>query len=556
VISRRQVLQGGGLVAAGVLVAACGGSGSRLAPNTQTVGHTDINPQPRDRVRDGGVLRMPLSALPDNFNYNQYDGSSTTTLDISRAVLPYPFVATADGGMRLNTDFFTSIEVTSRSPQAVTYTIHPKATWSDGTPVNWRDLQAMWRALNNTNPAYLVAGTVGYSDIASVTRGVDDKQAVVTFARPFGEWRTLFDPFTPASVNSSPHAFNTAWKTGMPVSAGPFAVASVDQTSHTVTLKRNPRWWGTQPKLDQILYRGMDLSAAPDALANNEIDLYETGSSIDSYRRGQATAGAQIRNAPSRTYNCLILNGASGAPLADPRIRRAVHQAIDRAALTERLVGGMIHNQATDGNHIYVPGDKAYRDNSDALPFDRAAANRALDELGWIRAGATRTKDGKPLRVRVVYFNADTNTLVAQTVQNHLGAIGVDAQLTSVAGTEIGTTVSTGNFDIAVMGWGSTTTPLSSSVGLFQTPSGNNVRQNYGRVSDPRIDELFTQAIAELDDERRAALGNQIDRLIWQEAHTVPLYPRPGTVVVRANLANFGAPGLAEKDYINSGFLK
>jgi peptide/nickel transport system substrate-binding protein len=556
VITRRQALQGGGLIAASVLAAACGGTGGRLTPNSQAVGHTDINPQPRDRVRDGGVLRIPLSALPDNFNYNQYDGSSTTTLDISRAILPYPFVATADGGMRLNTDYFTSIEVTSRSPQVVTYTIHPKATWSDGTPVSWRDLQAMWRALNNTNPAYLVAGTVGYSDITSVSRGTDDKQAVVTFSRPFGEWRTLFDPFTPASLNSSPQAFNTAWKTGVTVSAGPFTVASVDQTSHTITLKRDPKWWGTPPKLDQILYRGMDISAAPDALANNEIDFYETGSSIDSYRRGQATAGAQIRNAPSRIYNCLILNGAPGAPLADLRVRRAVHQAVDRAALTQRLVGAMIPNPATDGNHIYVPGDKAYRDNSDALPFDRAAANRALDELGWVRTGAVRTKDGKPLRVRVVYFNADTNTLVAQTVQNHLGQIGVDAQLTSVAGTEIGTTVSTGNFDVAVMGWGSTTTPLSSSVGLFQTPSGSNVRQNYGRVSNPRIDELFTQAIAELDDDRRAELGNQIDRLIWQEAHTVPLYPRPGTVVVRSNLANFGAPGLAEKDYLNAGFVK
>jgi peptide/nickel transport system substrate-binding protein len=556
VITRRRALQGGGLIAASALLAACGARGGTLPSDSQAVGHTDINPQPRDRVRDGGTLRMPLSGLPDNFNYNEYDGSSVTVIDLSRATLPYPFVATADGGMRLNTDFFTSIEVTSQAPQVVTYTVHPKATWSDGTPVNWRDFEAMWRALNNTDPAYLVAGTVGYSDIASVTRGADDKQAVVTFARPYGEWRGLFDPFTPASLNSSPQAFNTAWKTGMPVTAGPFTIASVDRTSQTITLKRDPRWWGTPPKLDQILYRGMDLAAAPDALANDEIDFFETGSSIDSFRRAQSTPGVQIRNAPSRTYNCLILNGAPGAPLADLPVRRAVHQAVDRAALTQRLVGGMIPNAATDGNHIYVPGDKAYRDNSDALPFDRAAANRALDELGWVRGGALRQKAGKTLRLRIVYFQADTNTLVAQTIQNHLNQIGVDAQLVSMPGNQIGTTISTGNFDIAVTGWGSTTTPLSSSVGLFQSPSGNNVRQNYGRISSPRIDELFTRAIAELDDGKRADLGNQIDRLVWAEAHTIPLYPRPGTVAVRTNLANFGATGLAEKNYVNAGFVK
>ncbi|MDT7642086.1 MAG: glutathione transport system substrate-binding protein, partial [Pseudonocardiales bacterium] len=73
--------------------------------------------------------------------------------------------------------------------------------------------------------------------------------------------------------------------------------------------------------------------------------------------------------------------------------------------------------------------------------------------------------------------------------------------------------------------------------------------------ADPRIDALFTQAIAELDDAKRAELGNQIDRLIWQEAHSVILYAWPGAVAVRANLANFGAFGFADADYLNAGFV-
>jgi peptide/nickel transport system substrate-binding protein len=36
----------------------------------------------------------------------------------------------------------------------------------------------------------------------------------------------------------------------------------------------------------------------------------------------------------------------------------------------------------------------------------------------------------------------------------------------------------------------------------------------------------------------------------------VILYPRPGAVAVRSNLANFGAFGFADWDYINAGFVK
>lgn len=556
-INRRGLLQGGGLLAASLLLAACGPGGrDTLVPNTQSLGHTDINPRPRDQVREGGTLRLPLGGLPNNFNYNELDGSTTDVIDISRATLPYPFVATADGGLRLNPDFLASASVTSTAPQVVTYTINPRATWSDGTPITYRDFVAYWQALNGGNPAYQVAGTTGYSDITSVTRGTDDKQAVVTFGTPFGEWQGLFDPFAPASLTSTPQAFNTAWKDNLPVTAGPFTVASVDRTGQTVTLERDPKWWGTPAKLDRIVYRVTDPAAQADALANNELDYYEIASSVDLFRRAQATSGATVRNAPSRIFNCLILNGSPGAPMADRGVRRAVFQGIDRASITDRLIGSTVPGAQPDGNHIYVPGSTPYRDNAGALPFDPAAANQALDRLGWVRTGATRQKDGKPLSLRLLLFEADTNALVAKTVQNQLAQIGVTVVLQQVSGFEIGPAVSTGNFDIAVSGWGTTTTPLSSTVGVYQTPAGNNVRQNYGRVSSPEIDALFTRAIAELDDVKRAELGNRIDRLIWQEAHTVVLYPRPGTVAVRSTLANFGAPGLADIDYINAGFVK
>jgi peptide/nickel transport system substrate-binding protein len=557
VISRRQLFQGSGLAAAALYLAACGGErGGGLAPSTQTVGSTDINPKPRDQVRDGGDLRLPLTGLPNNYNYNEVDGTTTVVSDLVGAILPTWFIGTADGGMRVNPDYATSVELTSTSPQVVTYTINPKATWSDGSPIDWQDFAAYWKANNGSNPAFQTSGTTGYVNISSVARGVDDRQAVVTFGKTFAEWQGLFNPFSPASLNATPEAFNTAWRTTVTVTAGPFALDSIDQAAQTITLKRDPRWWGTPAKLDRVIFKVVDTSALSDSIANNEIDFFELGSSADLLRRAQNTPGVQVRNAPSRIYNNITVNGAPGAILNDRALRRAVIQGVDRAAITRRLIGATVPNAQPDGNHIYVPGIKQYRDNSDVMPFDLAEANRELDQLGWVRNGATRQKDGKPLNLRMILLNAPTNTDVAKSVQNQLAQIGVAVALQQLPGNEIMPAQTTGNFDLAVGGWGTTTTPLSSTVGVFASVVGNNVQQNYGRISNPQIDTLFTQAIAELDDGKRADLGNQIDRLIWEEGHSIPLYARPGAVAVRSTLANFGAPGFADIDYINAGYAK
>ena len=44
-----------------------------------------------------------------------------------------------------------------------------------------------------------------------MTRGVDDRQAVITFAKPYAEWRGMFAGNTmllPKSMTATPEAFN------------------------------------------------------------------------------------------------------------------------------------------------------------------------------------------------------------------------------------------------------------------------------------------------------------------------------------------------------------
>jgi peptide/nickel transport system substrate-binding protein len=534
-----------------------GGSGSSaLGHETQARGHQEINPTPRDQVRDGGTLRLPLLEQPYNFNYNQVDGTSGDVLAISYATLPHLFTTSPTGDPVINHNYLTSARLTSTTPQVVTYTINPQAVWSDGTPITWRDFEAYWRSENGTNPAYLVSGTVGYSDISSVARGADDRQAVVTFSHPVGEWEGLFSPFTPASLTSTPQAYNTAWKTAMPVTSGPFLVRSVDPTAKIVTLVRDTRWWGIRPKLDQVIFRAIPKAAQPDALANNELDYYEVGSDLNLFLRGQRAPGATVRGAPGPYLTHITFNGSPGAPLADPRVRRAVAQSIDRADVTRRLIGRIVADPVPAGNHVFLPGSEHYQDNADVLPYDPAGAARALDQAGWVRTGATRSKDGRQLKLRLTMNEDPASRDAALAVQNQLGQLGITVEVLPQPFNRMISAVTKGDFDMASFSWGTTNTPLTSGVDIYGRPIGDNVRQNYGRVGSPELDALYAQGIQEFDPVKRAELGNRADRLIWQNAHSIILFNRPGAVAVRTNLANFGAWGLATWDFSNAGFLR
>ena len=51
-------------------------------------------------------------------------------------------------------------------------------------------------------------------------------------------------------------------------------------------------------------------------------------------------------------------------------------------------------------------------------------------------------------------------------------------------------------------------------------------------------------------------LGNQIDKLIWGEVHSITFYQVPDIVASKEKLANFGAFGFASVIYEDVGYKK
>ncbi|MGH3849438.1 MAG: ABC transporter family substrate-binding protein, partial [Pseudonocardiaceae bacterium] len=390
------------VAALALVLTSCGGGNAHQGAGPQ-IGTIDIGAAPASMLRDGGTFRWTLDYIPPNFNYNEIDGSDLNNSYVLGAVMPILFLAQPDGTVKLNANYLKSAQLTSTSPQVVTYTLQDKATWSNGTPMTWQDFRAQWQALNGTDNAFQIVSSTGYSDIKSVERGSSDKQAVVTFAKPFSDWQSIFSPLYPASTNTDPQVFNTGWTQGLPVTAGPFKVTQIDRTANTITVARDEKWWGPKPHLDRIIFRAIPTEAQFDAVANDETDFVNIGPDLNAYTRAQSTPGVTIRKALAPSYRHITFNGRPGTILADQQLRIAIQKGIDRQAITQAQIGRIVPDVKPLGNHIFVQGQQGYQDNSGLVSYDPAAASTMLDELGWTRQGQDiRRKDGRELVIRDV----------------------------------------------------------------------------------------------------------------------------------------------------------
>jgi peptide/nickel transport system substrate-binding protein len=555
----------GGVLAGSLCLAGCGGpnGGGGGGPGDDEVSAVkafDINPRPRDQVKDGGTLRWGINEFPTQWNRNHVDGNLATAAVISNAVLPTPFRSDEKAEITADHDYLLDADVTARSPrQVVTYTLNPKAKWSDGKPITWADYQAQWQALNGKNPAFHIVTSTGYQDIEKVERGKDDYQVVVTFAKPFGDWHSLFGPLLPASTNRSPEAFNTAWLNRIPVTAGPFRFKGFDQTAKTITLVRDDRWWGERAKLDQIIYRSSEQDSLVGAFSNGELDIADVGPSAPDYTRAKNTPGAQVRQAAGPDFRHITFNGSS-EPLKDLRVRQAIQLGINRQAIAQSDLQGLDWPITLLNNHFFMNTQDGYQDNAGALgAYDPARARRLLDEAGWKQAGAVRQKDGKPLALRfVVPSGIQISKSEGELVQSMLAQIGVKVSIQAVPGDDYFTKyVIPGNFDLTPFAYIGTPFPVSSSYGIYaNSPNGQTWNANFGRTGSAEIDAAMSEAAQSLDTAEARAEANTADRLIWQLVNVLPLYQRPQNVATRESLANIGARGFYDLRYQDIGFTR
>jgi peptide/nickel transport system substrate-binding protein len=567
---------------AGLTLTACSSGGTKAAG---TAG-TDVATVARSGVRDGGTLRWAVDEMPRTLNAYQAD-ADTGTATVANATLPSMFRLDGRGNPRVDPDFVTKAQVSAQEPrQVVTYQLNPKAKWSDGKAIGAADFVAQWKALSGKDSAYWTSRNAGYDRIADIRQGSDAQEVKVTFATPYADWRSLFSPLYPTAVTGSADAFNDGARGKLPVSAGPFALKAVDTGAKTVTLVRNPSWWGERAKLDQIVLTAVPRADRPAQIAAGRLDLAEIDPTTLAAVRG--TRGVAVRKAPDAAYAQLAINGGTG-PLADERVRHAVARAIDRKQIATAVLKPLGLPAVALGNHLVLPSQDGYADHSSALgAADTQQAQALLGDAGWQRSAAKTgekaagpgraaasgaltvvepsqavVKAGKQLTLRFVLpSNSPTLDDVGGRIARMLSGIGIRTEISKVDGASyFQDHIAGGNFDLALWSWPGSAFPATDDTPIFAkpvpAPDGSvTVAQNYARVGTDRIDQLLTRAGAELNASAARNLAAEADSRIWAAAGSIPLYQRPQVVALRTSVANAGAFGFQTPEYQNLGFRK
>lgn len=517
-----------------------------------------MNARPASKVRQGGTLKLSIQKWIHQYNFFQVDGTDGDAVAILEQVEPVLLPRDAKGVPHPDPDFLISAKVTSTSPQVVTYKLNPKAKWSNGKHLSYRDFEALWKACNGSDDQYLVADSTGYDQISKVERGVNDQEVKITFGKPYADWQRLFRPLMPADGIDTPDKFNKGWIEKIPITGSSWKIKSFDKTGQTISTVPDPAWWGARPKLDSITWRALAQPADTEAYLNKEID--EAPAILpEDYKRLAKAPGTDIRSG-ARWDEVHITLGARG-PLKDLKVRQALDLAIDRKGIVAAFDKDLNTPVRTLDNHFFMPNQQGYRANAGKWgKYDLEGAKKLLDEAGWKDngPGKPRTKGGKQLSLQYVISAGSSSAALdqAQIVQAQLGRAGFKINIQKVPDADYSDRyLDRGDFDLT--SFRNVDYIFHSQLySTFRQPKGKQTYLNFGAIGSPEIDRLMTQAAQETDTAKSNALYNQADVKIWAEVHSIELYQRPQILAVRSGLANFGAPGLGDWNFVTMGWEK
>jgi len=283
-------------------------------------------------------------------------------------------------------------------------------------------------------------------------------------------------------------------------------------------MEKNPNYWNKGlPYLDRLEIYHLN-PWSPDVAASL------LGGKVDYARTVDPVAARQIKTMSGLTFvdfyqsviHALWVNNAK-KPFDDPRVRRAMHLAMDRHALvdvvqdvTPTLVGGFTY------------------------PFSEFAASTEDQAklLGYQKDPSAAIKEAKRLLAAAGHGNGlkGVDFMVRELPHHKLWSVAIQAMLKENLNVDttmrpVQTSVwfdeaQSGNFDVTISAIVST---LLDPSDYFNSWYVTNGPQNYSKWRNEQFDKLVLQIDHELDPAKRKALVRQAEDIMEQDPPVLPV---------------------------------
>lgn len=524
----------------------------------------------------GGTVTVGIDQAPTGCNPNTASGNTAADRLVLSLVLPSAFIVDEQGQATYDPALIEQAELHSTSPETVVYTINPKAEWSDGVPITAADFTYAWEHQRSVPLGLIggdadVASTAGYDDISTMTSSDHGRTLTVVFSTPYADWESLFSDLLPAHVLEQ-----TGWSPpcstvnpAIDLSGGPYMISAV--SPNRITLVRNPRWWGQQPRLAKIVIRVADgpLQLAH-WLSDGRIDVAAPTFFTPAFLQEVASIpGVKSAMSISDTFVELEFATASGIT-ADPLIRDAIAYALDRQALVDKVASWADVAIAPATSHLFAQGQPSYPTTPAPVPANSTTTTtspgmstttapisastfpasgdvtlftRNFEEAGYEKSanGVWTNAAGTPLVMRLAVDGGDGwAAAAAEVVASQLRAQGIGVSVASAPSDQAaGSSLATGQADLAVLALHGGPFPTQTSAWytpLLDVP-GSTGSQDWSGYVSTKVEELFTEAAHKLNPVSAAPIYSEIDRLLWSDMVGLPLFSEPDVLAWSASLS-------------------
>ncbi len=215
-------------------------------------------------------------------------------------------------------------------------------------------------------------------------------------------------------------------------------------------------------------------------------------------------------------------------PLKDVRVRRALSMAIDRQAITSRIMEGA----ATPANQFLPPGTFSHVADLPPIPYDPDGARRLLAEAGY--------PNGFRIQLNAPNDRYINDSRIAQAVGQMWTRIGVRTGVEAQTWATFVGRAGRAEFSAHLIGWGSNpdgSHPMRNIIGTVDPQRGWGA-SNRGRYSNPRLDAMLTESLSELDEQKREQQLIAIQRMAAEDVAVIPLHIQTNIWAMRRTLTH------------------
>lgn len=481
----------------------------------------------------GGTITVGYDIEPESLDIQVGERSQLPA--IMRNVFDTLLVKAGDGSFKPS--LATSWDVSSDG-RTYTFKLRQGVKFHDGTPLNAAAVKFTFdRIMDPATQSRWANQLIGPYDSSQV---VDDQTIQVKLKDSYGPFlealtQTFLGIVSPTAVQKWGKDY-----ANHQVGTGPFIFKEYVAKDH-LTLTRNPDYnWAPATNqhqgpayVDQIVFKFIPESATRlGTVQTGETNLIHTFAPTDlPVIRADSNLQVYINSKAGRARHYTL--NLQKDPTNDLVVRQAINMGIDRPTIVKTIFSDV--NIPAFGH--FAPTTLYYSDSlekqyAEKYAYDATKAAKMLDDDGWaMGSDGIRHKAGKSLSLVLV---SSSQQPVHELIQAQLKKIGVDVQIQMMGVPAFFDACGKGNDNLCFLGGTTSPDPGLWMSGYF----GIKGTYNWSNHSDTKLDGLLGDGLKTADPAKRRDIYAQVQRMILDQALTLPVFYERDTFAARSEIKN------------------